>query len=511
MKAHVRKSIHSRKPLAQVHGDAASTGLRRSLGPIQLMLLGIGCIIGAGVYVMTGTAAASYAGPAVVLSFLIAGLGCGFVGLCYAELASVLPVSGASYTYAYASLGEFTAWALGWMLMLEFGLSSAALAVGLSGYFVSLLKDFGFSVSETVSGSLIRSVQAPDGLHLIIGHDVNLIALAALIIVTLILMRGIVQSAAVTAILVVIKVGVLIGFVMVGSRYIDSSNWTPFIPANEGGFRYGLPGIVRAASVVFFAYLGFEAVATAASEARKPQRDVPIGIVGALVVSTVIYIAVSLVMTGLVSYKSLGVADPVAVAVSAIGMPALSIIIKGGALAGLSSVLLVNNYAHSRICFAMSNDGLLPPVFSQLHLRFQTPARGTAVIALIVGVAAATLPIEVLADLVSIGTTFVFIVVAIAVMWLRTTQPDAPRPFSVPLGGLWIRGFWIGTVPVAAILLCLLMMVPVILDVILRAFKGDWIPAAILGIYILLGAVTYARYGAQNSRIRNPQLAEAGR
>ncbi|MBB6123729.1 amino acid permease [Sphingobium subterraneum] len=495
-----------RKSLDSVRRDSSETGLRRHLGPIQLVLLGIGCIIGAGVYVMTGTAAANYAGPAVVLSFGIAGLACAFTGLCYAELSSVLPVSGASYTYAYAALGEVFAWALGWMLMLEFGLAGAALAVGFSGYLQSLLADFGITIPAMLAAPTLQSEMGPDGLMFEAGASINLLALISLGVASLILVRGIAHSAAVNTLLVVIKLGVLLGFVAVGSRHIDTANLTPFIPANEGGFRYGVPGIFRAASVLFFAYLGFEAVATAASEARKPQRDVPIGILGALFVSTLVYAAVAFVMTGLVSYRTLNVADPIAIAVEAIGMPVFAMAIKIGALTGLGSVLLVNTYGQSRICLAMASDRLIPGRFAALHARFATPAFGTFVLAGISGLAAALLPITLLADLVSIGTAFVFVVVAISVMWLRTRHPDLPRPFRVPLGGIWVRGIWIGTVPVLAILLCLTMMGPVLADIFSKAIHGEWIPMAILLIYIVIGILIYALYGSRHSRARAEAL-----
>jgi APA family basic amino acid/polyamine antiporter len=491
-----------RKSIAAVRRDAATTGLVRVLGPLQLTLIGVGCIIGAGVYVMTGTAAANYAGPAVVLSFVLAGLACGFTALCYAELSSVLPVSGASYTYAYAALGEVFAWALAWMLMLEFGLAGAAMAVGFSGYLASLLGDFGVHLPGVLAHSTISATPGPHGLEFGFSPSVDLIALIAFLVVSAVLVRGVKQSAAVNALLVTIKVGVLVGFVLVGARHVDPQHWTPFIPANEGGFRYGIAGIFRGASVVFFAFLGFEAVATAASEARRPQRDVPVGILGALAVSTIVYIAVALVMTGLVSFRALGVADPIAVAVAAAGAPVMAVIIKAGALTGLGSVLLVNTYGHSRICFAMAGDGLLPPAFGRVHSRFATPAAGTLIIGLICGIAAAMLPIALLGDLVSIGTAFVFSTVAISVIWLRNAHPELPRPFRVPLGGVWIAGRWIGTVPALALLFCLTMMGPVLLDIAGKAIEGEWLPAAILVGYIVLGVILYWRYGYRHSKLR---------
>ena len=501
-----RAPITIRKSLDMVRADAASAGLKRALGPVQLMLIGVGCIVGAGVYVMTGTAAAEYAGPAVVISFMIAGLACGFTGLCYAELASVLPVSGASYTYAYAALGEVFAWALAWMLMLEFGLSSAALAVGFSGYLNSLLGDFAIHVPKDFIQPTLAAVAGPRGVRFILGPSLNLVALVSVLTMAFILSRGIRQSVMVNTLLVAVKISVLVGFVLVGMGHIDARHWTPFVPANEGGFRYGVAGIFRGASTLFFAYLGFEAVATGASEARQPQRDVPIGILGSLAISTIVYMGVALVMTGLVPFRTLGVPDPIAVAVGAIGMPLLAIVIKAGALTGLASVLLANLYGHSRICFAMANDGLLPAAFMRLHARFATPAAGTWILASISGVAAALLPITLLADLVSIGTAFVFLVVAICTMWLRSVQPNLPRPFRVPLGGIMIGKAWIGVVPVLAMLFCLTMMGPVLVDIILKAISGEWIPAAILSGYIVCGALIYVRYGYRHSRLASGRI-----
>ncbi|MBY8826206.1 amino acid permease [Sphingomonas colocasiae] len=490
-----------RKPLADVRDDSEHHGLRRVLGPVHLVLIGIGCIIGAGVYVMTGTAAANYAGPAVMLSFVIAGLACAFTGLCYAELSSTLPVSGASYSYAYAALGEAFAWGLGWMLMLELGLAGSALAVGVSGYLVSLLGDFGVQVPAMIATPFMRPEAGQAGTHFVTGGGVNLVATGALAFFALILVRGVSQSAAINAVMVTVKVGVLIAFIAFGAPHVDPANWQPFIPENQGGFTYGWQGVLRGASILFFAYLGFEAVATAALEARKPQRDIPIGILGALAIATLVYMAVAAVLTGLVSYRLLNVPDPVAVAVEAIGLPTLTLVIKVGALTGLCSVLMVNTYAHSRICYAMSRDGLLPPLFSRVHARFQTPHQGTWFVALTAGIAAAFLPISMLGDLVSIGTGFVFATVAISVMWLRTTQPDLPRPFRVPFGGVRIGGMWLGVVPVLALLFCILMIGPVILDIIHKATVGEWVPAIILGVYLCFGLAFYLLYGVRNSRL----------
>ena len=492
----IRKSVES------VRAEAGETGLHRTLGPIQLILLGIGCIVGAGVYVMTGAAAANYAGPAVIVSFALAALACALIALCYAELASVLPVAGASYTYAYTAIGEVFAWILGWMLMFEFGLAGSALAVGFSGYLVSLLGDFGIHLPAVLTTPLLQSMTTDGVTRLVQTGGVNVVAFVALLVVAFVLARGVSRSAAVNTLLVFIKVGVLIGFVLVGAGHVEPANWTPFIPANEGGFHYGVPGIVRAASILFFAYLGFEAVATAASESKNPGRDVPMGILGALGASTLLYAAVALVMTGLVSYRELDVADPIAVAVSAIGQPVWSVIIKAGALTGLASVLLVNTYAQSRVAFSMSNDGLLPKLFGRIHARSKTPAVGTLVLALVSGSAAALLPISLLADLVSLGTALVFCVVALSVNALRNTHPELPRPFRMPFGGVRIRGVWIGVTPVLALIASLSMSAPVLIDIVEKFAHGDWAPGLIIGLYLVAGAVIYAVFGKRHSKMR---------
>lgn len=499
-----------RKPLADVRADAERHGLVRALGPLQLVTIGIGCIIGAGVYVMTGTAASNYAGPAVIISFVLAGIACGFTALCYAELSSTLPVAGASYSYAYAALGEVFAWTLAWMLSLEFGLAGSALAVGVSGYLLSLLGDFGITVPAVLSSPLVQAVPSAHGAQFMIGGSVNLVAVAAVAFFAAVLVRGVTHSARLNAIMVVVKIGVLIAFVIVGAPHVKTANWHPFIPASQGGFAFGWLGVFRGASILFFAYLGFEAVATAALEARRPQRDIPIGILGSLLVATLVYIAVALVLTGLVPYSKLNVPDPVAVAVDVVGWPALTLLIKLGALAGLSSVLMINTFAHSRVWFAMSDDGLLPSFICSIHPRYRTPYLGTFVVAGIAAAGAAFLPIAILGDLVSLGTGVVFLTVAVSTMWLRSSEPDLPRPFRVPLGGVRIGRAWIGVVPVLSIVLTLVMIAPVLGDIAYKAGNGDWIPAVILILYILAGALLYACYGLRKSRLGLAWKAAAG-
>jgi APA family basic amino acid/polyamine antiporter len=499
--------IFARKPLEQVLAETQTNGLRKVLTPTSLVLLGIGCIVGAGIYVMIGPAAAYYAGPAVMLSFLLAGAACALTGLCYAELAAAIPAAGSSYTYCYAAMGEVYAWVLGWLLMLEYGLAGSALAVGFSGYLNSLLNSFGVHFPAAVSTSLLHVSVLNGHTTFSIGHSANLVAALAFVPVATVLVLGVSKSAWVNTVLVAIKLSVLAAFVAVGVGAIDVHNWVPLVPPNEGGFTYGWAGVMRASSILFFAYLGFETVSTAAAETKNPQRAMPIGILGALAASTTIYIIVAAVLTGIVPFRELGVADPLAVAVDRIGWPGFAILIKVGALTGLASVLLVNGFGHSRICFAMARDGLLPSAFGRLHGRFRTPWIGCILVCLISALLAAAFPISVLGDLVSIGTALAFIVVSLSLMWLRTAHPELPRPFRVPLGGFWVRKVWIGYVPVAAIVMCVAMILPVSLDIIAQARRGEIVPAAFLVGYAVLGVAIYVGYGLRHTKRIAPQNA----
>jgi basic amino acid/polyamine antiporter, APA family len=496
-----RSRLLARKSVATLQREAGQQGLQRSLGPLNLVLLGIGCILGAGIYVMPGNAAAHFAGPAVMLSFIIAGGACALTALCYAELASTIPVSGSAYTYCYAAMGEVFAWSVGWLLILEYGMAAAMLAVGFSGYFTSLLRDFGVTVPAALATPWIQATPAGGGTIFNLTGSFNLVAAVAIGIVTVVLTRGISTSAAVNNFLVAVKVAVLLGFVVIGIDAVQPANWTPFVPQNEGGFVYGWQGVMRAASILFFAYLGFETVSTAAAEARNPARDLPIGILGSLVVCTVIYIVVAAVLTGVVPYRELGVPDPIAIAVDRMGHPGFAIMAKIGALMGLASVLLVNAYGQSRVTFAMSRDGLLPPLFSRLHERFRTPHLGTILLGIIAALAAALLPLSLLGDLVSIGIGLAFIVVALAVMWLRSSQPELARPFRVPFGGFRVGRCWIGYVPVGAIVLCLAMIVPVIVDLVRQALLGHPEPLLFVAGYALSGVVAYFGYAMPRSRL----------
>lgn len=486
------------KSIESLQADAASHGLRRTLGPLHLVLFGIGCILGAGIYVLPGTAAANFAGPAVMVSFVLAGTACALTALCYAELASTMPVSGSSYSYCYAALGEVFAWGLGWILMLEYTLASSTLAVGFSSYLVSLLGDFGVAVPASLATPLVGTAG---------GFSMNLLAVLAIAAVTGVLCSGVKQSAGTNAFLVVVKVAVLALVISFGVGAIDPDNWKPFVPPHEGGFAFGWPGIIRAASILFFAYLGFETVSTAASESRNPQRDLPIGILGALAVCTVLYLAVGAILTGVVPYRELAVADPVAVAVDRMGHPGVAVFVKVGALMGLASVLLVNAYGQSRITFQMSRDGLMPVAFSHVHERFRTPYRGIIALGAVSAVCAAFFPIAMLADLVSLGAGLAFATVCFSTMWLRSRRPDLPRPFRVPLGGVYIGRAWIGYIPAVALVLCIAMILPVLIDIGMQAAAGQPLMALFLAAYVATGAVLYGVYGRRNSVLARGSVA----
>ncbi|WP_411286689.1 amino acid permease [Phenylobacterium sp.] len=543
-----------RKSIEQVQRESETHGLKRTLGAMNLVLLGIGCIIGAGIYVMTGNAAANFAGPAVVLSFIVAFFACVFAGLCYAELASTMPVAGSAYTYSYTTLGELFAWVMGWLLVLEYGVAAATVAAGWSGNVVSLLANFGVLIPATLTTSYVQATAGADGLlTFVAGGGANILGALGILAVTGLLVLGVSESASVNNVIVFIKVGVLLLFIGFGIGFINIENWQPFVPANEGGFKYGVPGIFRAASVIFFAYVGFEAVSTAAAEAKNPQRDIPIGILGSLIVCTVIYMLVAAVLTGVVPFRELGVAAPIALAVDQMGITWFALLIKVGAVAGLTSVMLILTYGQSRVFYAMARDGLLPRFFATLHDKFRTPWIGTIVLGVIIAVTASLLPITILGDLVSLGTACAFGIVCLSVMYLRTTHPDLIRPFRVPLGGgyvtkpvmivvavvmaflllgffrfllestwttagalvvvagglLWLAmtwrsradRVWIGTAPLGGIFFAAVMAGPLIEDVFRKAATGDTIPAYILGGYGVVGALIYILYGYRNSRL----------
>lgn len=490
----------TRKSIDVAVADVDRAGLQRRLGMGSLLVLGVANILGAGVYVMTGAAAAEFAGPGVMLSFVVAALSCAFTGLCYAELASTIPVPGSAYSYCYVTFGEGAAWALAWLVMLEYTLAAAAVSVGFSGYLVSLLGNLGVHVPAAFATPLVQAAQQGGHTDLQFGGGFNAVAALAAIAAALTMIFGVSRSAAANALLVAVKVAVLLAFVAVGAWFVDPGNWRPFIPANEGGFAYGWPGVLRGAAMLFFAYLGFETVSTASAEARNPRRDVPVGILGALAVCTVLYIAAGAVLTGLVPYRQLGVPDPIALAVDRIGWPGFAVLIKLGALTGLGSVLLANAYGHSRMTLAMARDGLLPPLFTRVHPRWRTPWLGNLVLGGIAALSAALLPIGVLGDLACLGIASAFLVVCVSVIWLRSTRPELRGGFRVPLGGIRVGRWWLGVVPVLGIVLCLAMMAPVLTDMAIQVRRGDLLPAAILLGYCLAGAAIYLGYGLRRAR-----------
>ena len=479
-------SYMARKSVADIVGSADAEGhsLSKTLGATSITAMGIGAIIGAGIFVLTGTAAAQFAGPGITLSFVLGGIACAFVGLCYSELAAMLPVCGSSYTYTYATLGEIFAWIIGWDLILEYAMGAATVAVGWSGYIVSLLRNVGITIPPAFAAAPGTVVKIADGTT--VTGIINLPAILIVAILTTMLVLGTKESARLNNIMVAIKLIVVVAFIALGVFFIKPANWHPFIPANTGEFgNFGMSGILRGSAVVFFAFIGFDAVSTAAQEARKPQRDMPIGILGSLVICTVLYILVAGVLTGLVPYAELNVPDPIAKGVDAIGLTWFSVLIKIGALTGLTTVILVLLYGQSRIFFTMSQDGLLPPLFAQVHPRLQTPHRSQIMIGTIVAIVAALTPISVLGEMVSIGTLFAFILVCGAVIYLRRSDSDASRPFRAP---------GVPIVPVLGILFCLLLMAGLPLV--------TWIR---LVVWLIIGLVIYFSYGRNHSRLRFPE------
>ena len=430
-----------RKSVAQVQEETRTSELKRSLGPWNLVFLGIGCIIGAGIFVRTGNAAALHAGPAVLISYLIAGVVCAFAGLCYAELASTLPVSGSAYTYSYTTIGEFAAWVMGALLLLEYGLAASVVAVGWSGYMVSLLGDIGLHIPADLTGPTGHAIMV-DGAATGGTYLFNLPAFLVCGALALLLCIGVSESAKFNNVIVAIKVTVLVAFILVGGFIILKDlptytvNWDPFIPAPTGEKgEFGWSGILRAASIVFFAYIGFEAVSTSGQEAKDPGKDMPVGIIGSLLACTVIYILVSIVLTMVVNYKMLNVPDPVAVAVDAFGpqWAWFAKTIKVGAIIGLTSVILVLMYGQTRIFYTMARDGLLPKPFAKVHPKFRTPYINTILVGIIVACAAGFFDINTLGDMTSVGTLAAFGIVCLTVIWLRRTHPDIPRGYRVPL------------------------------------------------------------------------------
>ena len=499
--------ILARKSVQQVQRETETSQLKRTLGPWNLVFLGIGCIIGAGIFVRTGNAAALHAGPAVLLSFLVAGIVCALAGLCYAELSSTLPVSGSAYTYSYTTIGEFAAWVMGALLLLEYGLAASVVAVGWAGYVVSLLGDFGIAIPVQLTGPsghpVMQSVGGAMAPVLVNGAPLtylfNLPAFLICMALAGLLVVGVSESARVNNIIVAIKVTVILAFIVICGAYVIAhidtlkSNWEPFIPPPTGAKgEFGWSGILRAASIVFFAYIGFEAVSTAGQEAKNPKKDMPIGIIGSLLACTLIYILVSIVMTLIVNYKTLDVPDPVAVAVDALGPQWgwFAKTVKAGAIVGLTSVVLVLMYGQTRIFYTMARDGLLPRVFATVHPKFKTPWINTILVGLITAVAAAFFDINTLGDMTSVGTLAAFGIVCLSVIWLRRTHPNIPRGFRVPLYPV---------LPALGIVACFALI-----------FTVENRVLVFFGWYTLAAIVLYFVYGMHNSQLRKGQPPLSG-
>jgi basic amino acid/polyamine antiporter, APA family len=502
------------KPMSMLSKEAGEQGehtLKRSLGPLNLITLGIGAIIGAGIFVLTGQAAALYAGPSVSLSFVLAGIVCAFAGLCYAEFASIIPIAGSAYTYGYATLGELVAWIIGWDLCLEYGFGAATVASGWSGYFSSLLAQLHIYLPPQYiatpgadlyffHGAWILGTALPMGTSIVgLPHAVgvfNLVALVVILLVTAVLVIGIKESANLNSAIVIVKLSVVGIFLVLGTYFLIKHpelarmNWHPFIPPSDGHGHFGWAGIPKAAASIFFAYIGFDAVSTAAQEARNPQKDMPLGILGSLVVCTILYIMVSTVLTGLVNYRSLDVADPVAVGIDATGVSWGSLLVKIGAVFGLGTVMLVMLLGQSRVFFSMSRDGLLPKWAADIHPKFRTPWISTILVGVIVAVLPAFLTVNRLAELVNIGTLLAFTIVCAGVWVLRVRHPDMHRPFKTPLVPL---------VPILGILSALYLMIN--LPLITWAVMIGWL---ILGLFI------YFFYSVNHSKVQALAEAEEG-
>jgi APA family basic amino acid/polyamine antiporter len=484
-------SALSKKPIALSIADTENPEhqLNRVMGPGRLTLFGVGVIVGTGIFVLTGVAAAEKAGPAAPLSFVVAAIACGLAALCYAEFASSVPVAGSAYTYSYTSLGELFAWIIGWDLILEFAFGAATVAKGWSGYFTTLMDDIGVTLPSSIAGT---------------EADFNVPAVLIVAFVAWVLIRGIQESSRLNVLVTIVKLSVIALVIGLGIAYIDVDNWKPFIPDGQSGTAatgldetpliqeilgqptsaFGVPGIFFGASLVFFAFIGFDIVATTAEETKNPQRDLPIGIFASLVICTILYVLVSLVVTGMVPYTKLGVDAPLAFAFQENGVTWASTLISVGALAGLTSTVLILMYGQTRVFFAMARDRLLPPAFAHVHERYRTPYRITFVTAIAVALLAALLPLKVLGEATNIGTLFAFVLVSIAVIVLRRTDPDLPRAFRTPLVPL---------VPILSVLACLWLM--------LNLPVGTWLR---LVVWMAIGFVVYVLYARKHSRVGDP-------
>jgi basic amino acid/polyamine antiporter, APA family len=474
-------NVLRRKSVTQLQADALTDDrLKRALGATNLTALGIGAIIGTGIFVLTGTVAAQNAGPAVVLSFVLAGVASIFAALCYSEFASLVPMAGSAYTYGYATLGEVFAWIIGWDLIIEYALGAVTVSIGWSGYVVSFLKDVGINIPPQFSAARGTLIPLADGTQ--VAAIFNLPAVIIIAIITLLLVIGIRESATVNNVIVFVKVAVVLMFIVGAAHAINPANWHPFIPPSTGARgQFGWSGVMQGAGIVFFAYIGFDAVSTAAQEAKNPQRDMPIGIIGSLLICTVLYILVSGIATGVMSYRDLNVPDPIAVAADHVGLGWMSSLIKLGAIAGLSSVILVMLLGQSRILWTMADDGLLPKFISKVHPKFRTPWITTIVTGVVVAFFAAILPIRDAASLVSIGTLLAFVIVAVGVLRLRIREPELPRRFKAP--AVWF------VAPMGALSALYLMA------------SLPWLTWERLIYWFAFGIVIYFGYGVYNSRL----------
>ncbi|HVI47510.1 MAG TPA: amino acid permease [Chitinophaga sp.] len=476
-----------KKSISQLIADqkrGSGNELKRSLGPVNLVALGIGAIVGAGIFSLTGIVASENAGPAVILSFVLAGIACAFCALSYAEYASMIPVAGSAYTYTYATLGEWMAWIIGWDLVLEYALASATVAVSWSSYAVKMLEQFQIHLPPELTASPFDPIKLADG-AVIHGGIINLPAVFIVAVLSLVLARGTKESATMNNLLVILKISVILLFIALGWSFVKTANHHPFIPANTGQFgHFGWSGIIRGAAVVFFGFIGFDAVSTAAQEAKNPQKDMPIGIIGSLLVATLLYVTFSYVMTGLVPYTAFkGDASPAATAFAVTGYHFLSSALIIAILAGYTSVILVMLMGQSRVFYSMAKDGLLPSFFSDLHSRYKTPWKSNLFFLVFVGALAGFVPISDLGHMVSIGTLFAFSLVSVGVIILRRTNPEIHRPFRVP---------WVPVVPLLGIAVCVALMVGLPLNSWGRLF-----------IWMLIGIVIYLLYGKKHSRLRN--------
>jgi len=476
--------LFATKPLDLLLRESQDTGehsLKRSLGPYQLIALGVGAVIGAGIFTLTGVAAATEAGPALTISFVLAAIGCGFAGLCYSEFSTMIPIAGSAYTYSYATMGELLAWIIGWDLVLEYAVGAATVSIGWSATLVALLHNFGINLPPSLLASPWQEVRLTDGTA--VHGIINLPAMFVIVAISLLLVRGTQESSTVNAVIVFLKVAVLVIFIAIGWKFVQPSNLTPFVPPNTGSFgEFGWTGVLAGAGTIFFAYIGFDAVSTAAQEAKNPKRDMPIGIFGSLAVCTVLFILYCYVLTGVVNYKQLNVAAPLSLALEKIPYGWLSVAMNLAVLAGLTSVILVMMLGQSRVFFSMSVDGLLPKLFSDVHPKFRTPWRCNLLFMLFVGLFGAFAPISVVGKMTSIGTLFAFVLVCGGIIVMRRTNPNAPRPFRTPLVPL---------VPILGILANFFLM--------FGLGRSNWLR---LFIWMAIGLIIYFAYSQHHSRIR---------